>query len=79
MMFRRFVCFVVFGRLRQIGDTFFVLREGTAMVTQTTKDGENHIRRLEEYACFGERALLKAEPRHASVIAETKVTLAGEP
>lgn len=59
----------------QIGDTFFVLREGSALVTQTTKGGEEkQVRRLEEYSCFGERALLTSEPRHANVVAETKVT-----
>ncbi|CAM9424755.1 unnamed protein product, partial [Laminaria digitata] len=57
----------------QIGDKFFVLREGSALVTQTTKEGEKQVRRLEEYSCFGERALLTAEPRHANVIAGTKV------
>ena len=54
-----------------------MLREGSALVTQTTKDGEKKVRRLEEYACFGERALLTSEPRHANVIAETKVTFVG--
>lgn len=53
-----------------------MLREGCALVTQTTKSGEEkQVRRLEEYSCFGERALLTAEPRSANVVAETKVML----
>lgn len=62
-----------------IGDTFFILKEGRALVTQNSsssnKSGgrENKLRHMEEYSCFGERALLTAEPRSANVIAETKV------
>ncbi|CAM9229051.1 unnamed protein product, partial [Hapterophycus canaliculatus] len=61
----------------EVGDTFFILKEGVAVVTQTSKSGgrekEKQLRRMEEYSCFGERALLTAEPRSANVIAETKV------
>lgn len=57
----------------EIGDTFFILKEGRALVTQTSKSGDKQLRRMEEYSCFGERALLTAEPRSANVIAETKV------
>lgn len=63
----------------EIGDTFFILKEGRALVTQTSKSGgrDKQLRRMEEYSCFGERALLTAEPRSANVIAETKVREAG--
>ena len=59
----------------EIGDTFFILKEGRALVTQASKSGgrDKQLRRMEEYSCFGERALLTAEPRSANVIAETKV------
>ena len=45
------------------------------MVTQNSRSGgrEKELRSMEEYSCFGERALLTAEPRSANVIAETKV------
>ncbi|CAM9875471.1 unnamed protein product [Sphacelaria rigidula] len=50
------------------------MEEGCAVVTQTNSRGvTRELRRLREYACFGERALLTAEPRSANVIAETKV------
>ena len=62
-----------------LGDTFFILKEGRALVTQTSSSGrEKKLRHMEEYSCFGERALLTAEPRSANVIAETKVRKEGE-
>lgn len=62
--------------VRQVGDTFYVLEEGCAVVTQRNKAGAvRELRRLREYACFGEKALLLTEPRSANVIAETKVHL----
>lgn len=51
------------------------------MVTQISKSGgrekERQLRRMEEYSCFGERALLTAERRSANVMAETKVRQTG--
>lgn len=50
------------------------MEEGVALVTQRNKSGAvRELRRLRRYACFGERALLTAEPRSANVIAETRV------
>lgn len=60
-----------------MGDTFFILKEGVAAVTQIVRSGGREkvkqLRRMEEYSCFGERALLTAERRSANVVAETKV------
>lgn len=62
----------------EVGDTFYVMMEGCAVVTQKNNLGAvRELRRLRECACFGERALLTAEPRSANVIAETKVKCLG--
>ncbi|CAM9116929.1 unnamed protein product [Ectocarpus sp. 12 AP-2014] len=60
----------------EVGDTFFILKEGRALVTQNGGKSGREVKRLrhmEEYSFFGERALLTREPRSANVIAETKV------
>lgn len=56
-----------------MGETFYVLEEGCAIVTQSKGGVERELRRIGEYACFGERALLTAEARSANVVAETRV------
>ncbi|CAM9579284.1 unnamed protein product [Pylaiella littoralis] len=60
----------------ELGDAFFILKEGRAVVTQNSNEPNGRgkqVRHMEEYSCFGERALLTAEPRSANVVAETKV------
>lgn len=65
----------------ELGDTFFILKEGRAVVTQNSNEPNGRgkqLRHMEEYSCFGERALLTAEPRSANVVAETKVSKSGQ-
>lgn len=62
------------GGFHKVGETFFVLEEGVAVVTQNRGGVVKELRRLGEYTCFGERALLTAEPRSANVVAESRVS-----
>ncbi|CAN0547861.1 unnamed protein product, partial [Ectocarpus sp. 8 AP-2014] len=57
----------------QHGETAFVLIEGTAGVT-ITKDGQpDFTAELEQYAFFGELALLRNTPRAATITAKTNI------
>ena len=56
----------VICRQGDTGDRFFTIKEGTVSVA---KDGKE-VAKLSEGAYFGEKALIKDEPRAASVIAE---------
>ena len=50
------------------GDTFYTITSGAAaVVRETDTEPEQEIAQLVEGATFGERALLKKEPRFASV------------
>lgn len=61
-------------RQGEIGDKFFVLFLGTVVCTKTDDNGyETELVRLHEGEVFGERALLKKEPRAANVIADGPV------
>jgi CRP-like cAMP-binding protein len=54
------------------GDTFYIISEGHAIVTKTDKNQMPYgkqIGEISEGQYFGERALLKHEPRAANVIA----------
>merc|ERR1711988_7763 len=57
------------------GDDFFCITSGTAQVLRRDEDGSNEdpkvIAELTEGDAFGERALLKNEPRFAGVVATT--------
>lgn len=56
----------------EIGELFFILYKGTVKVTKTGVDGiEKQILELKEGDVFGDRALIKKEPRAANVIADT--------
>mmetsp|Transcript_120973 Transcript_120973/g.287375 ORF Transcript_120973/g.287375 Transcript_120973/m.287375 type:complete len:391 (+) Transcript_120973:68-1240(+) len=57
----------------EIGDTFYILEEGTAVVTKVYVAGTpaKEVLRLQHGAYFGELALLNNEPRAASVHAAT--------
>ena len=59
------------------GNEFFLLQEGHAIATKAIKAGEapTKVMDYEVGSYFGERALLKNEPRAANVIAETDCCL----
>ena len=46
-----------------IGDQFYIIKEGEAVVTQNTEEGSKRINMLFKADFFGERALLTDEPR----------------
>jgi CRP-like cAMP-binding protein len=55
----------------EIGDKFYVLFKGSVLCTKTDDNGnEIELVHLKEGDVFGERALLKKEPRAANVISE---------
>jgi len=59
------------------GDSFFILEEGEAYASKVLADGEQ-LQVVKEYKngeYFGELALIKNEPRAASVIARTDCRL----
>lgn len=52
------------------GDTFYIIKEGTAVCTQKNSAGqEGEVARLADGAYFGEIALLTSKPRQATVTA----------
>mmetsp|Transcript_3868 Transcript_3868/g.6037 ORF Transcript_3868/g.6037 Transcript_3868/m.6037 type:complete len:844 (+) Transcript_3868:161-2692(+) len=58
-------------RQGEIGEHFFVICKGTVRCTRTGDNGEeNELVQLHEGDFFGERALIKKEPRAANVIAK---------
>ncbi|MBA2448329.1 MAG: anion permease [Chloroflexi bacterium] len=57
------------------GDGLYVIRSGTAEVSVPTPNGSQSVSTLEAPAIFGEAALLRDEPRSASVIARTPLSL----
>lgn len=58
----------------EIGEQFFVLFKGSVICTKADDHGiESEVIRLKEGDVFGERALLKKEPRAANVIANGAV------
>lgn len=61
-------------RQGDIGDQFYVLHRGQVNVTKTDDNGnENYLITLNEGEIFGERALIKKEPRKANIIANGPV------
>ncbi|GBG32249.1 Protein kinase, putative [Hondaea fermentalgiana] len=64
-------------RKGEIGDVFYIISTGEVEVTDgmAVDDGMKHhqLVKLGTHACFGERALLKDEPRAANVVALTDV------
>ena len=54
----------------ELGDVFYILEEGTCVATKTLEPGkpESVIKELKEGDYFGERALLKGEPRYANIV-----------
>lgn len=50
------------------GDTFYIIKDGTAVVTKTNTDGvEKEVGTVFAGQYFGERALIKHEPRAANI------------
>ena len=56
-----------------MGDVFYILEEGNCIATKTLEKGkpETKIKDYKEGDYFGERALIKGEPRYANIIAES--------
>lgn len=60
------------------GDRFFLVISGTAVATKTVEPGKAPVQ-IEKYAegdYFGERALIRNEPRFANIIATSQLQLA---
>jgi len=57
----------------ETGDEFFIIRKGDASVNVTTPDGNKKVADLKTGDYFGEKALLRDEPRSATIIAETEL------
>lgn len=57
------------------GSRFYIINDGVVSVTQNKKGVETELAQLKENDYFGERALIKNEPRKASVSAVTAVEL----
>lgn len=55
------------------GDIFYLIMSGKAIATKTLTPGHpaTQVAKYEEGDYFGERALLKNEPRAANIIAES--------
>ena len=53
----------------ECGDLFYILEEGTCIATKALEPGKppKEIKRYEEGGYFGERALIKGEPRYANI------------
>ena len=56
-----------------VGDCFFIILDGEAVAVREEAEDEDEVilKRFGQYEVFGERALLKNEPRFASVRAVT--------
>ncbi|CAL1163252.1 unnamed protein product [Cladocopium goreaui] len=57
------------------GDSFFVIRSGTAAVVREEEDNEEELMILKMGDFFGERALLTSDVRSATVRADTQLTV----
>uniref|UniRef100_A0A7S3R8L1 cGMP-dependent protein kinase n=1 Tax=Dunaliella tertiolecta TaxID=3047 RepID=A0A7S3R8L1_DUNTE len=55
------------------GDLFYIIKDGEAIVYVDTPQGQRKVNHLFKADFFGERALLSAEPRMATVEAYTKL------
>jgi len=53
------------------GDEFFIIQSGEASVNVSTPDGNKKVAELKAGDYFGEKALLRDEPRSATIIAES--------
>lgn len=57
----------------ELGDVFYILEEGECVATKTIEPGkpEKEIKSYKVGEYFGERALIKGEPRYANIIAKS--------
>jgi len=55
------------------GDEFFIIRSGDASVNVSTPEGNKKVADLKVGDYFGEKALLRDEPRSATIIAESSL------
>ena len=55
----------------ELGDKLYLIKKGKVKVSKNNK----YIREIEQGNCFGELALLVNEPRSATIVAATKLTL----
>ena len=53
----------------ELGDSFYIVVDGQAECVRTEAKGVQLLATLQVGDCFGERALLRQEPRYASVVA----------
>jgi cAMP-dependent protein kinase regulator len=58
----------------EMGDVFYILEEGNCIATKTIEPGkpEQQIKEYKEGDYFGERALIKGEPRYANIVASSE-------
>lgn len=61
-------------RQGDVGDRFYIIREGEGAVFMTDDKGRRKVNHLFKSDFFGEAALLSNEPRTATVEAITKLT-----
>jgi cAMP-dependent protein kinase regulator len=61
----------------ETGDTFYFISEGEAYASKTLEAGKPpvEVMKYQKGDYFGERALIKNEPRAANVIAKTEITV----
>jgi putative ABC transport system ATP-binding protein len=72
----RFPSHAVILRQGEPGETFYLIRRGTAdVVREDGEPGSQHIRTLKPGDFFGEMALLSGQPRSATVIAREPMEL----
>ena len=59
----------------EMGDVFYILEEGECVATKTIEPGkpEIAIKDYKEGDYFGERALMKGEPRYANIVAKSDI------
>ena len=59
----------------EMGDVFYILEEGECVATKTIEPGkpETPIKDYKEGDYFGERALMKGEPRYANIVAKSDI------
>jgi putative ABC transport system ATP-binding protein len=55
------------------GSRFYLIREGQVEIRQDLGEGEKVLGQLGPQQCFGDRALVKREPRNATVVAVGRV------
>jgi cAMP-dependent protein kinase regulator len=61
----------------EMGDIFYIIEEGNAVATKTLEPGKQpeKVKTYGKGDYFGELALIKGEPRAASIVAESTVKL----